>query len=111
MTAVARKVWAALVKSMPEGVYSGCDTHLLAAYCEAVSVHQHMTAIIADASFAPISTGSTGQDVINPAYKEQANQARLIVTLGQRLGLDPAARQSLEIPEPQEEDEFDGLIN
>lgn len=110
MTVMAKKVWLKLVGAMPEGVYTAADIHLLAAYCEAVANHQHATAAIAEG--APLMVaGSTGQEVINPIFAHQEKQARLIVTIGQRLGLDPIARQQINGSDAPEKDDFSGLIN
>lgn len=113
MTGAARKVWTRLVGAMPREVYTACDSALLAAYCEAVAAHATATKLIAGKDFEPIGTGSTGQQVIHPAYKLQADQARLIATLGQRLGLDPIARQSINTSPAQtdEGDPFASLIH
>lgn len=113
MTTAARKVWTRLIAAMPREVYTTCDSGLLAAYCEAVAAHATATKLIAAKDFEPIGTGSTGQQVIHPAYKLQADQARLIATLGQRLGLDPIARQSINTSPGQtdEGDPFASLIH
>jgi len=112
MTATARKVWSRLIDAMPRDVYTTCDSALLAAYCEAVAAHQTATKLISAKDFQAIGTGSTGQQVIHPAYKLQADQARLIATLGQRLGLDPIACQGINTtPQSAEEDPFAGLLN
>lgn len=110
MTPMAKKVWDKLVAAMPEEVYTNADSALLAAYCEAVANHMHATSVIAEG--APLMVpGSTGQEVLNPIYKHQEAQARLIVSIGQRLGLDPIARQSINAGESQEADPFAGLLN
>lgn len=113
MTSGAKKVWDRLVKSMPEGVYTNADASLLASYCEAVSNHQSATAEICSSDFQMWVTGSTGQAVLNPIFKHQEAQARLIVSLGQRLGLDPIARQQINADDSgkQEDDPFAGLLN
>lgn len=112
MTALARKVWTRLIGAMPRAVYTACDSSLLAAYCEAVAAHQTATKLIAAKDFEPIGTGSTGQSVIHPAYKLQADQARLIATLGQRLGLDPISRQNINAaPSANDEDPFASLVH
>lgn len=111
-TPAGRKIWTRLVASMPQEVYTACDSALLAAYSEAVAAHQTATKLIADRDFEAIGTGSTGQQVIHPAYKLQADQARLIATLGQRLGLDPIARQSINTaPASNDEDPFAALVH
>lgn len=112
MTTLARKVWTRLVGAMPREVYTGCDSAILAAYCEAVAAHQTATKLISGKGFEAIGTGSTGQQVIHPAYKLQADQARLIATLGQRLGLDPIARQNINAaPTTNDEDPFAALVH
>ncbi|QDK32686.1 phage terminase small subunit P27 family [Sphingomonas sp. IC081] len=113
MTAAARKVWVRLIDAMPREVYTACDGALLAAYCEAVAAHQTATKLIAAKDFEAIGAGSTGQSVIHPAYKLQADQVRLIATLGQRLGLDPIARQAINSTPAQtdEGDPFASLIH
>lgn len=112
MTTLARKVWTRLIGAMPREVYTACDSALLAAYSEAVAAHQTATKLIAAKDFEPIGTGSTGQSVIHPAYKLQADQARLIATLGQRLGLDPIARQAINTAPPSnDEDPFASLVH
>ncbi len=93
MTPAAKKIWAKLVTSMPDGIYTTADSHLLAAYCEAVAAHQRATRKIMDG--ADEIVGSTGQTKISPWFKEQADSARLIVTIGAKLGLDPVSRQQI----------------
>jgi P27 family predicted phage terminase small subunit len=110
MTPAARKVWAKLVVSMPPGVYTFADSHMMAAYCEAVAAHQRATKHIIDG--AGEVTGSTGQTKLSPWLKEQADSARLIVTIGAKLGLDPVSRQHIQTDKggPSDEDN-DGLLN
>ncbi|MCB4861961.1 phage terminase small subunit P27 family [Sphingobium sp. PNB] len=93
MTASAKKIWDKVVVSMPPGVFTAADSHLLGAYCEAVARHEAATKAIikGDAEV----TGSTGQVKVNPWYREQADAARLIVTIGAKLGLDPVSRQHI----------------
>mgnify|MGYP001572702240 CR=1 FL=1 len=95
MTAGAKKLWDRLIAAMPVEVYTGADSALLAAYCEAVNNHQHATAAIAEPDFQMFVVGSTGQDILNPIFAHQEKQARLIISIGQRLGLDPIARQQI----------------
>ncbi len=95
MTRAAKDVWKRLVGSMPPEVYTGADTDILAAYCEAVSNWRAATKLIAARGFEPMVPGSTGQLVVNPVYRLQSDQARLIKEIGQRLGLDPIARQQI----------------
>ncbi|GFE77518.1 phage terminase small subunit P27 family [Novosphingobium sp. TCA1] len=111
MTKTAKEVWKRLVASMPVEVYTAADTHILAAYCEAVSNHRTATRMIAAKDFEPMIPGSTGQLTVNPIYKLQSDQARLIKELGQRLGLDPIARQQIASDPGDDEDEFASLVH
>jgi len=113
MTSIAKKVWTRLVSAMPAEVYTGADSAVLAAYCEAVAAHQTATKLISAKDFEAVSAGSTGQAVVHPAYKLQADMARLIATLGQRLGLDPIARQQINAnpAETAGKDPFADLVN
>jgi P27 family predicted phage terminase small subunit len=94
MSEVAKKFWVEVVTSMPPGVYTTADSHLLASYCETAAMIQQLTAAIIEAPL--VTTGSTGQDVVNPLIKQRADQQRLLVQTGQRLGLDPIARQAID---------------
>lgn len=109
MTARAKTAWAKIVHAMPPGVYTALDSNLLAAYCEAVSLHGQATAKLTK---GPLEiTGSTGQVKVTPWIGVQSEAARLIATLGAKLGLDPVSRQQINSEEGQAADEFDGLIN
>ncbi len=90
----AAAIWARVIGSMPSGVYAAADESLMAAYCEAVALHRMATT---EAIKLPVTVGSTGQLTVSPWVKIQSDQARLIMSLGARLGLDPASRQSLNV--------------
>lgn len=109
MTKRAAAIWKRLVGSMPIGVYAVADERLIAAYCEAAARHEEATTALMEVEL--VTTGSTGQLVASPWLKIQNDQARLLTTIGARLGLDPAARQSLSTPKENQANEFDGLIN
>lgn len=111
MSPAAKKIWAKLIISMPDGVYTSADSFLLAAYCEAVARHDIATKAIMTGE-ATVE-GSTGQVKVNPWFREQADAARLIVTLGAKLGLDPVSRQHIQSDKagPDDDDEFGNLIN
>ncbi|GEM_PF-5874695 len=100
-----------LVASMPVEVYTAADADILAAYCEAVSNHRTASKLIAAKNFEPMIPGSTGQLFVNPIYKLQSDQARLLKELGQRLGLDPIARQQIAADPANDEDEFASLVH
>lgn len=110
MTPRAKTVWKRLVLAMPPGVYALTDSYVLAAYCEAVATHQLATDRITKGPHE--TTGSTGQTKLSHWFSVQADAARLIISLGAKLGLDPVSRQQLNSGNQAETDsEFDGLIN
>lgn len=109
MTTIGQVIWKRVVGSMPEAVYTTADSFLLGAYCEAVSMWMEATDYFAKGGDR-IVKGSSGQDVVSPWVKIQADSARQILQIGARLGLDPAARQALNTPKESAPDEFDGLI-
>lgn len=110
MTSRAKTVWQRLVKSMPPGVFTATDSFALAAYCEAVSNHQLATTKIAKGEHETV--GSTGQKKLSHWFAVQSDQARLMATLGAKLGLDPVSRQQINVEGgSQVDDEFGDLIN
>ena len=95
----AREVWGRIVGSMPPKLYASCDSDLLAAYCCAAELHRR--AVEALKEEGEVATGQTGAPYQNPWVSIQNKQAQLMATLGGRLGLDPAARSSLNVPQAE----------
>lgn len=95
MSKAAVAVWKRVVGSMPLGVWTGADENLLAAYCEAAALHHEAADTLK--TEPKVTIGSTGQAVVSPWVKIMADQARLMASLGARLGLDPLARQSINV--------------
>jgi P27 family predicted phage terminase small subunit len=86
---------------MPPGVYTSADEGLLATYAETLADYRDACADLV--SQGRYVQGSTGQLVISPAMKLKNELARQLSSLGARLGLDPAARQSLNVEDGQED--------
>ena len=98
-------------QSMPAGVYSALDSFLLAAYAMAVAIHQRAAFEIANPSFECVVKGrDKGAAVLSPWLRILNAQAALIASLGDRLGLNPAARAALKLPHVKQRSKFDGLI-
>ena len=110
MSATAKTIFNRLILAMPSGVYTSVDSYLLAAYCEAVARHQYA---VGKLNRGPKEvTGSTGQIKLSPWYSEVSEAARLMVTIGAKLGLDPIARQHIVGDTGgRSGEDFDGLIN
>jgi P27 family predicted phage terminase small subunit len=102
----AQQIWHRVIVAMAEGVYTACDTELLGAYCSACSLHRQAAQQIKE-------NGLNIENKVNPWVQEQRRQAQLIATLGTRLGLDPAARSSINIPEQKPKGKFGeyGVVN
>lgn len=110
MSASGKTIWARLVASMPPGVFTNVDSYILGSYCEAVARHQYA---VRKLEKGPKEVeGSTGQVKLSPWFAEVKESARLMVTIGARLGLDPVARQNISTDISQgQANAFDGLIN
>jgi len=95
MSKAAATIWKRVIGAMPAGVWTTGDENLLAAYCEAAALHHEAADKLK--TEPKVSVGSTGQAVVSPWVKIMADQARLMASLGARLGLDPLARQAINI--------------
>lgn len=96
--------------SMPQGVYSKLDSFILAAFAMAWTEHKRAAHEVASPEFQRIVLNSAGNQVVNPWLKIMDKQALLMASLGDRLGLDPKARQSLRLPAEAPASKFGGLI-
>jgi phage terminase small subunit len=97
--------------SMPSGVYSRLDSFLLAAFAMAWVIHKRAAHEIGNRDFAFTVPGSTGSQVPSPWIKILNQQATIMASLGDRLGLDPRSRAALKLPSArQQKSKFDGLI-
>jgi phage terminase small subunit len=97
--------------SMPSGVYSGLDSFLLAAFAMAWTIHKRAAFEIGNPAFAFTVPGSTGAQVPSPWIKILNQQATIMASLGDRLGLDPKSRAALRLPNArQQRSKFEGLI-
>jgi P27 family predicted phage terminase small subunit len=99
MTKRAKAIWTRLLKVMPARVWTGADSNALANYCEAQARYEEMTLALLEGA-PTFETNYAGQSVVSGTVKGQNEQARLVATLGARLGLDPVARRALAQIEP-----------
>ena len=96
---------------MPSGVYSALDSFHLAAFAMAWVIHKRAAHEIGNRDFAFTVPGSTGSQVPSPWIKILNQQAAILASLGDRLGLDPKSRAALKLPNArQQKSKFDGLI-
>ena len=105
----AAQVWAKVVGSMPEKIYTPADEELLAAYCVAAAMHrQAIEHINAD---GPVLTAESGAPYQSPWMGILNTQATKKATIGSRLGLDPAARATLRVSKDEKpKSKFEGLV-
>lgn len=96
--------------SMPQGVYSKLDSFLMSAFAMAWTEHKRAAHEIAAPDFQRIIPNSAGNPIINPWLKHLNQQAVIMASLGDRLGLDPKARQTLRLPAEAPQSKFGGLI-
>ena len=97
--------------SMPPGVYAALDSFLLAAFAMAWFIHKRAAHEIGNPDFAFTVPGSTGSQVPSPWIKILNQQAQILASLGDRLGLDPKSRAALKLPTAREQkSKFEGLI-
>ena len=99
----------AVMSSMPPGLYRKMDSFLLAAYGMAWATHKRADEEIGRPDFVWFTVNDHGTKQPSPWLRILNNQALLLATLGGRLGLDPTARQALQLPEQRRESRFHGL--
>lgn len=109
-----RQVWFRITGSMPEGVYTRVDEQLLASYCQAASMHRAAVFVNRLGKFKAKERGF----ITETAYRDtngrdwlriQKEQAQALATIGTRLGLDPAARTAIKVPEKKKQGKFGDL--
>ena len=94
---------------MPEKVYTAADQELLAAYCIAADLHRQAAENLA--AMGAVISDELGVMRTNPHVRILNGQATKMASIGSRLGLDPAARSSLRVPQDEKvRSKFEGLI-
>jgi phage terminase small subunit len=107
----ARGCIEAIKQSMPVRVYSALDTYLLSAFGMAWAMHKMAALKVSAPDFAPVYQTCNGAWCQNPWLKIMSEQAQLVASLGDRLGLDPRSRSALKLPDArQKRSKFAGLI-
>jgi phage terminase small subunit len=97
--------------SMPERVYCALDSFHLAAFAMAWAVHKRAAHEISKLEFEWIETSDKGNQAPSPWIRIMNQQATIIASLGDRLGLDPKARAALAPPGHRRAlSRFDGLL-
>jgi P27 family predicted phage terminase small subunit len=109
VTDVAAEEWDRIIAAMPPGFYTPADTSTLTVYVCAWAMHRNAVLIIEREGM--FSTGATGQTIAHPAIAIITTQAAIILKAGDRLGMSPAARTRLQMPNAAPaKSKFEGLI-
>jgi P27 family predicted phage terminase small subunit len=107
----ARGCIEAIKQSMPVRVYSALDTYLLSAFGMAWAMHKMAAHKVSAPDFEAVYQTCNGSWAQNPWLKIMSEQAQLVASLGDRLGLDPRSRTALKLPDArQKRSKFAGLI-
>ncbi|WP_246389001.1 phage terminase small subunit P27 family [Microvirga mediterraneensis] len=105
----ARACAEVILQSMPPELYTKADSGLIADYATAWSIKKQAVARLAAEGLTV--TGSQGQDVKHPCINIISEMMRLNMAQGDRLGLDPKARQALQLKADEKpKSKFEGLI-
>src|SRR2546429_1238799 len=103
----AKVIWKRLLASMPPQLYARVDEAMLAAFCTAYA--QFLAATVTVQAEGPVLVDRYGRKYEHPAARQMARTSGLITTLGDRLGLNPTARDQLKMPNDQP-DNWEGLL-
>lgn len=104
----ARQCFEMIVAAMPPGTYAATDTGGVAVYAEAWADHKRATEALK--TMPALVAGSTGNLTQNPWFKIKNEAARIMMSMGDRLGLDPKARAGLVRSDKKPASKFSGLI-
>jgi P27 family predicted phage terminase small subunit len=105
---VAAREWDRAVAAMPPGLYTAADVPALAVYADAWANYLEARDLVARDGL--IVRGGQGQPAAHPALAVQARQAEIILKAGDRLGMTPAARTRLTLPDAPEPGKFGSLL-
>lgn len=103
----ARACFEMIVAAMPPSTYAATDTGGIAVYAAAWADHKKATEALK--TEPALVAGSTGNLTASPWYKIKNEAARIMMTMGDRLGLDPKSRAGLVPPEEKPKSKFSGL--
>jgi P27 family predicted phage terminase small subunit len=99
-------IWA----SLPPGVLTRPDSYLIAAYATAWAAHKRASIALRDHQSLVVK-GSRATGTASPLLRIINSQARLMASLGARLGLDPASRMAIRVPDATEPpSKFESLL-
>ena len=89
-----------IITAMPDEMYTACDSDILASYCVAASSLRCAVLINNGKIERPEDTS------VKDWLRIQKEQSTLLASIGSRLGLDPAARTAIQVPEKKTKSKF-----
>ena len=95
--------------SMPDRFYCALDSFALSAFAMAWAVHKRAAHEIARPGFMFVIDGKSSR-VQSPWLRVMNQQAAIMASLGDKLGLDPKSRAALALPAHKPESKFAGLL-
>lgn len=104
----ARDCFEMIVAAMPPSTYASTDVGGIAVYATAWADHKRATEALK--TEPPLVPSARGGLVANPWFRIRSDAARIMMAMGDRLGLDPKARAALAMPQEEKKSKFAGLI-
>lgn len=104
----ARDCFEMIVKAMPPSMYASTDVGGISVYATAWADHKRATEALK--TEPPLVPSARGGLVANPWFRIRSDAARIMMAMGDRLGLDPKARAAISSPEQEKKSKFAGLI-
>lgn len=105
----ARECFEMILAAMPPATYAATDTGGIAVYAVAWADHKRATEALKVEP--PLVPGAKGGLVKNPWFAIRSDAARIMMAMGDRLGLDPKARAAIAPRQEEKKSKFAGLIN
>lgn len=104
----AKDCFEMIVAAMPPSTYASTDVGGIAVYAVAWADHKRATEALK--TEPPLVPSSRGGLVANPWFRIRSDAARIMMAIGDRLGLDPKSRAGLSAPQDKPKSKFSGLI-
>jgi P27 family predicted phage terminase small subunit len=98
-----RAIWDFTVRNAPLGLLKGVDTTLLIAWVVAADVHRQAAIRLAN---SPLLIRDRNQNILSSPYERIVRQQSVVLkSLAAELGFSPAARTSIAVQGPEDEDD------
>lgn len=104
----ARECFEMIVSAMPPQTFASTDVGGIAVFAVAFADHKRATEALK--TEPPLVPGARGGLVANPWFRIRSDAARIMMSMGDRLGLDPKARAGLAQAPEAPKSKFSGLI-